>query len=134
MNQLSNATILYRAITKKRWINPDTKTIDAEAFILRFLERQGEYEKALSAALKPEQTYNRLSKCFGVIYFTVGDVRELGLDAIQDKVDHVSIINLPDPETHEKEAIDIAVKLARKAQLYYDWLENPYRKSPHSSS
>lgn len=129
MKELSNDTVLYRAITYKRWIDPDNKKIDAAAFILRFIEKQGDYEKALSAALKPEQAYSRLSKCFGIICFTVGDVRELGLDAIQDKIDHVSIINAPHPEKNEKEAIDIAGKLARKARLYFDWLDKPYRRN-----
>ncbi|HAN73072.1 MAG TPA: hypothetical protein DCQ51_12885 [Planktothrix sp. UBA8407] len=122
MDKLSDDTILYRAITKKKWIDPD-KAVDAEAFILRI--KRGNYEEALSAALEPEQSYNRLSKCWGVIRFTVRDVRELGLDAIQDKPDHVSIINVPNPETHEKEATDIGTKLAKKSRLFLDRLNNP---------
>ena len=128
MNQLSSDTVLYRAITKKGWLNPDNKAIDLEAFKLQFKRKIGDYEKALSAALTPEDSYNRLSQCFGVICFTVGDIRKLGLDALQDKPDHVSIINLPHPEINEKEATDIAGKLARKAWLLYDWLDKPYRK------
>jgi hypothetical protein len=122
VDKLSDDTILYRAITKKKWIDPD-KAVDAEAFILRI--KRGNYEEALSAALEPEQSYNRLSKCWGVIRFTVRDVRELGLDAIQDKPDHVSIINVPNPETHEKEATDIGTKLAKKSRLFLDRLNNP---------
>lgn len=129
MNELSNETILYRAITRKRWIDPDTKAVDAEAFQLRFLQKKEKYETGLSAALKPEDTYNRLKTCYGVICFTVGDLRELGLDAIQDKFDHVSIINVPNPETNEKEALDLAVKLARKAKLYLDRLDDPLKKN-----
>jgi hypothetical protein len=128
MNQLSYDTVLYRAITKKGWINPDNKVIDLEAFKLQFKRKIGDYETALSAALIPEDAYNRLSQCFGVICFTVGDLRELGLDAIADKPDHVSILNLPHPEINEKEAIDIARKLALKARLFYDWLDRPYKK------
>jgi hypothetical protein len=128
VNQLSNDTVLYRAITKKGWLNPDTKVIDLEAFKLQFKRKIGDYENSLSAALNPEDSYNRLSQCFGVICFTVGDIRKLGLDAILDKPDHVSIHHLPHPETNEKEAIDIAGKLARKAWLLYDWLDKPYKK------
>jgi hypothetical protein len=120
--KLSDDTILYRAITKKGWINPDTKAVYAEAFILRI--KRGNYEEALSAALEPEQSYNRLSKCWGVICFTVRDVRELGLDAIQDKPDHVSIINVPN-ETNYEEARNIAGKLAKKSRLFLDRLDNP---------
>ncbi|VXD17103.1 hypothetical protein PL8927_550203 [Planktothrix serta PCC 8927] len=125
MDKLSDDTILYRAITNKKWIDPDTKAVDAEAFILRWFPKREEYEKALSAALKPEQAYNRLFKCWGVICLTVRDVRELGLDAIQDKPDHVSIINVPNPQTNEKEATDIPAKLAKKAWLYLDRLDDP---------
>ncbi|CAD5942635.1 MULTISPECIES: hypothetical protein [Planktothrix] len=123
MDKLSDDTILYRAITKKDWINPDPKTVHAKAFILQI--KRGNYEEALSAALEPEQSYNRLSKCWGVICFTVRDVREWGLDAIQDKPDHVSIINVPNPETHGKEAKYIASKLAKKSRLFLDRLNNP---------
>lgn len=125
MDKLSDDTILYRAITKKAWINPDTKTVHEKAFILRWIKTREKYEDNLSAALEPEQAYNRLSKCWGVIRFTVRDVRELGLDAIQDKPDHVKIINVPNPETQEKEAKDIAAKLAKKAQLVLDCLDHP---------
>ena len=69
MKDLSNKTVPYRTIAKKGWINPDTKAVDAEAFMLRFLRREGKYEKTLSSALKLEHTYNRLNKCYGVISF-----------------------------------------------------------------
>lgn len=128
MKELSNATILYRAITKKTWINPDTQEIDAEAFILRFKTTTNKFEESLSAAVKPEHCYQNLSKCFGIISFAVEDVRQLGLDAIQDKPTHVSIINIPNTDTDEKKAKDIAKKLARKARLHSNWLDNPYKK------
>ena len=57
------------------------------------------------------------------------DVRKLGLDAIQDKKDHLSIINIPNPENQEKEAVDLATKLAKSAFLHTDWLNNPYKRS-----
>lgn len=56
MNQLSSDTVLYRAITKKGWLNPDNKAIDLEAFKLQFKRKIGDYEKALSAALTPEDS------------------------------------------------------------------------------
>ena len=127
MTELSDNTILYRAILKKHWVNPDTKEIDAEAFKRGFKKSKNDYEENLSAALMPEDTYNRLNKCFGVISFKVVDLRELGLDAIQDKPDHVSIINIPHPEKEEKKAIDIARKLANKAELFLDRLNNPIK-------
>ena len=50
MSKLSDETILYRAVRKKGWIDPDNKEIDAEAFLLR------PNEDSLSANLKPEDT------------------------------------------------------------------------------
>ena len=52
-------------------------------------------------------------------------IREWKTDAIQDKPDHVSIINVPNPETHGKEAKYIASKLAKKSRLFLDRLNNP---------
>ncbi len=54
-------------------------------------------------------------------------VSNLGLNAIQDSKFHVTIINLPDPKQNRKQAIDLAIQLARKSQLYLDWLARPYR-------
>ena len=127
MTELSDDTILYRAILRKDWINSDTKEINAEAFKRGWKKSKNDYEENLSAALMPEDTYNRLNKCFGVICFKVADLRELGLDAIQDEPDHVNIVNVPHPETEEKKAIDIARKLANKAELFLDRLNNPIK-------
>ena len=128
MRTLPNDTVLYRAITKKTWIDIDTQEIDEEAFLLRFKPTTGKYEENLSAAVLPEHCYQNLSKCFGIISFTVENVRQLGLDAIQDKPTHVSIINIPNIDTDKKKALDIAAKLARKAKLHTNWLNNPYKK------
>ncbi len=122
MSKLSDETILYRAVRKKGWIDPDSKEVDAEAFLLR------PNEDSLSANLKPEDTYRRLNKCYGVISFSVASLRKRGLDAIQDREDHVKIINVPNPEQNRQKALDLAVKLARQSQLYLDWIEKPLRK------
>ncbi len=129
MNVLSDETVLSRAISKKDgWIDRDTKEVDESAFILRFLKSKGRREEFLSAALTPEDSYKHLSKCYGVISFTVGNVRQLGLDAINDQENHVRIDGLPHPETDKFNASNIARKLARKATLFLDRLDNPIKK------
>jgi hypothetical protein len=125
VTELSDDTILYRAI-KKCWVDPDTHKIDAGAFKRKFKQLKNDYEKNLSAALEPKHIYNKLN-CFGLICFKVADLRKLGLDAIQDKPDRVSIVNVPHPETEKKKAIDIARKLANKAELFLDRLNNPIK-------
>ncbi|WP_254175130.1 hypothetical protein [Planktothrix pseudagardhii] len=47
------------------------------------------------------------------------------IELLQKKPDHVKIINVPNPKTQEKEAKDIAAKLAKRAQLVLDCLDNP---------
>jgi hypothetical protein len=128
VNKLTDDTLLYRAITKKTWIDPDTKKIDAQAFILRFLQKKERFEAGLSCDLIPDNCYQYLNKCFGIIQLSVGDVRILGLDVDNDHDTYVNIINLPNPDSQKKESKDIAVKLAKKAKLYKDWLDNPYKK------
>lgn len=127
--KLSNDTLLYRAITKKGWVNPDTREIQAAAFILRFRKSTQNYEKGLSCDLRPEKSYQYLSKCFGILQISVGEIRELGLEVDNDHDSHVNIINLPHPELNEQKYKDIAAQLARKAKLYLDRLDDPFKKT-----
>jgi hypothetical protein len=127
-NQLTNDTTLYRAINKKNWIDPDTKRIDAQAFVLRFLPKKDRFEIGLSCDLIPENCYQYLNKCFGIIQITVGEIRELGLEVDNDHDTHVNIINLPHPELQKMESKYIANELAKKAKIYQDWYDHPYRK------
>lgn len=63
-NKLTDETILYRAITKKTWIDPDTKKIDGQAFLLRFLQKKDRFEAGLSCDLIPEKCYQYLKHLF----------------------------------------------------------------------
>ena len=120
MKELPNHQILYRAISYQDFLKRNG-ALHNRAFIRRYKQRTQSYEKNLSSALNPEDTYSTLRWCFGVIIFTVQNLRDLGLDAIEDKPDHVSIINLPHPEKEEDEANIIARKLAKKARIYARW-------------
>ncbi len=79
MNNLTDNTLLYRAITKKTWIEPDSKTIDAQAFILRYLRKKGRFETGLSCDLIADNCYQYLNKCFGIIQLSVGGVYQKSL-------------------------------------------------------
>ncbi len=128
MNKLTDDTPLYRAIRTKTWVDLDTREVNEKAFILRFLKNKQRFESGLSCDLIRDKCYQYLNKCFGIIQLSVGDVRELGLEVDNDHHTHVNIINLPHPELQEQESKDIAVKLAKKAKLERDWLDNPYKK------
>ncbi len=123
MNQLSDETILYRAIKTKGWIDPDEGSIDANAFKLRVDE---EY---LSASLKQEHSYRGLKKCYGVIAVRVSTLRRLGLNSVIDDKDpdYVKIYNLPSNED-EQLAIDIGISIAEEAKIVSNWLDHPLRQ------
>jgi len=128
VNRLTDDTFLYRAITKKQWIDTD-KDINEKAFTLRPSKTGQGFEKGLSCDLNPDQCYPHLNKCFGIIKLSVKNIRDLGLDVDNDHDTHVNIINLPDPDLEKQKYKDTLVKLAKKAILYKDWLDNPYKKN-----
>jgi hypothetical protein len=115
VKELSNETLVYRILLKKDWFDPDTNEIRAEAFMRKYKQKLSDYEENLSCNLE-EESYQKF-KSWGVVELSVNDIRELGLDAIQDGPNHVSILNLPHPEKQPKEAEDLGRKLSRKARL-----------------
>ncbi|WP_017296100.1 hypothetical protein [Geminocystis herdmanii] len=127
MNRLTDDTLLYRAITKKQWLDRD-REINEKAFTLRFLKTKQRWEKGLSCDLIEKKSYQYINECFGIIKLSVKDIRDLGLEVDNDHDTHVNIINLPDPDLQKQESKDIAIKLAKKAILSKDWFDNPYRK------
>jgi len=128
VNELSNDILLYRAISKKRWIDPENGVIQPVAFELRFRQKTQQYERGVSCDLIPNLCYQYIDKCFGIIELSVGDVRALGLEVDNDHDSHVNIINFPNPDLEEKEYESILDKLTQKARLYQNWLDNPRRR------
>lgn len=124
MNELSNETVVYRILLKRQWFDPDSNEIRSEAFIRKFKKKLNDYEENLSCNLDVE-SYKKFNS-YGVIELSVNDIRDLGLDAIKDGKNHVSIINLPHPEKEPKKAEDIAKMLAKKARLI-KFLTKPYK-------
>jgi hypothetical protein len=124
VNELSNDILLYRAISKKRWIDPENGVIQPVAFALRL--QKG--ERGVSCDLIPNLCYQYINKCFGIIELSVGDVKALGLEVDNDHDSHVNIINFPDPVLQKNKYKFILEKLAQKARLYQNWLDNPRRR------
>ena len=92
------------------------------------MRRDNCYEKGLSTDLIPDKCYQYLNKCFGIIKLSVAEIRKLGLKVDNDHDTHVNIINVPHPELEEQKSKDIAVKLAKKAIIYKNWRDKPYKK------
>lgn len=76
MSNLSDSTLLYRAISNKKWFDSRTKMILPVAFRLR--EAKG--ETGISTDLIPECCYQYISSCYGIIEISVGDIRSLSLE------------------------------------------------------
>jgi hypothetical protein len=111
---------IYRAISYDNFITDEGK-IATTAFLRKFNSKTQKYEDYPSAALTVEDALSTLNWSFGIIKIQAKDLRDLGLDAIQDKDDHVSLHNFPHPQSEEQEALRIARKLAKKAKIYTQW-------------
>lgn len=68
MKKLSNETSVYRILLNQQFFNPDTQEILSEDFKRKYKQKINDVE------------------------LSVKDIRDLGLDAIKDGEDHVSII------------------------------------------
>ncbi|ANV92057.1 hypothetical protein [Picosynechococcus sp. PCC 8807] len=111
---------IYRAVSYDNFITDDGK-IATKAFLRRFKPKTQKCENYPSAGLTVEDTLSRLNYSFGIIRIQAKDLREFGLDAVQDKADHVSLTNFPHPYEEKQKAIRIARKLAKKAKIYTQW-------------
>jgi hypothetical protein len=111
---------IYRAVAYDNFITEDGK-IAQKAFLRRFNHKTQKCENNLSAGLTVKDALSGLDWSFGIIKIQAKDLRELGLDAIQDKADHVSLINFPHPHQEKQKALQIARKLAKKAIIHARW-------------
>lgn len=112
--ELPCTKIVHRALIWENWVDRQTGHILPSAFIRRARER------GLSVGIDVsvhEYLQSRFSKpTYGAGSLHVGRVRDLGLQVIQDKVDHGEIRGLPLREENAAEAERLASKLARQAR------------------
>jgi hypothetical protein len=106
--------IVYRSLTKRRWINEDTGQILPSAFHLR----KDKLEIGVSVnVISPQDCVKIFNKCTIVASLHVGRVRDLGLDVVQDKDNHANIIGLPYPEDDLAVAENLGGLLAKQARI-----------------
>lgn len=94
------ATIAYRAILKKSWVDRETNEISSAAYI----PRRGSDEDGLSVSIRcsPEESVRQFRQHFGTASLHVGRVRDVdGLEIIEDPQDHCHgfITGFPIPPT-----------------------------------
>ena len=108
--------IVFRAYSKKSWIDPDTGKPLAMAFMRR------PNETGLSVGLTYEGARAGLNKCHGAATLHVGRVRDAGWEVerrpTEFAMDHCEILNLPDPVTDPDAAQAASVRLLEMARPY----------------
>src|SRR5438270_19860 len=85
--RLDDNTVVYRALTRSRDINKLTGDPAPDGFIRR--EKGDEDGLSVSITRSVEVEFKAL------VSLTVGQIRELGLDVIQDEPTHAYIVDLP---------------------------------------
>ena len=117
LEPLPDSAIVYRALLRKQWIDSETQMVLFYAYLLR--QNEPGLSVRIASACSPEQCAARFRKCYGVASLNVGEIRELGLDVVQDSLSHGNIVGLPysgdDPQNAEK----IARKLANQSRIVW---------------
>jgi hypothetical protein len=114
MAELACSAIVYRAVSRKEFIDRVTGKVTPAAFILRPRPKD---DDGLSVDFKSARScYKSLKKCYGVVSLHVGRVRNLKLDIVPDDPTHANVTGLPRQEENPTEAANLADELARQAR------------------
>jgi len=115
METLPCSAIVYRAMSRKKWINPETHQIQPAAFIRRPPPAD---DSGLSVNIEsPRSCHKTLNQCHGVASLHVGRVRDLRLNVVVDASRHADIAGLPRREDDRTEAEHLASLLAQQARI-----------------
>jgi hypothetical protein len=112
---LNCAVLVFRAMARKQWIDPQTKSVLPAAFVRRPPPQDGD---GLSVDIQSAASCaSALNKCHGVASLHVGRTRDLELDIVIDKAPHANITGVPRPEEDQANAERLASQLARQARV-----------------
>jgi len=117
---LDDDETVYRAILRKQWIDPDSKTIKPDAFIRRPVKDDDGLSVFRSRLVRPEEVANRFRQCYGLCELEVRAIRKLGLDVLTTREAdpaHAVIIGLPTRDENLLQAMNLAVELSKNARL-----------------
>ena len=104
-NSLPDSAIVYRALLRRQWIE-EANLVVSSAYLLRANEPG--LSVTIASVCSPEECAAKFNNCYGVASLQVGQIRELGLDAVPDSASHAQIVGLP----HVKDDRDRAERLA----------------------
>ena len=123
------STILYRAILRRAWFDPDDPaSVKADAFFRRRPEEKGgvrnpKDEDGLSLFkalhIDPEACMAEFSRCYGIVSLHAGTLMDLGLELVDDNQDtrKVLVCNLPFENPNDALAEKLAGDVAKSARI-----------------
>lgn len=91
-DSLPDSAIVYRALLSKHWID-EANLVLSFAYLLR--TNEADLSVTIASVCSPEQCAAKFKNCYGVASLQVGQIRELGLDAVRDSAFHAQIVGLP---------------------------------------
>ena len=114
---LADSAIVYRALLRKQWIDRENNLVLFDAYLLRPNDRG--LSLTIASVSSPEKCAANFKNCYGVASLQVGQIRELGLDAVADSVSHAEIIGLPYPKDDRDRAERLADLLAERSIIVW---------------
>lgn len=115
MEALPCSAVVYRAMSRKDWIDQTAHRVLPGAFFRRPPAADG---SGLSVDVEsPSSCHKSLNKCHGVVSLHVGRVRNLRLEVVVDESPHANITGVPRQQDDRDEAEHLASELAKQARI-----------------
>lgn len=115
-NFLPDSAIVYRALLRRQWID-EANLVVSSAYLLRANELG--LSVTIASVCSPEQCAAKFNNCHGVASLQVGQIRELGLDAVPDSDSHAQIVGLPYVTDDRDRAERLADLLAERSSIVW---------------
>ncbi|WP_445173502.1 hypothetical protein [Microcoleus sp.] len=115
-NSLPDSAIVYRALLRRQWID-EANLVVFSAYLLRPNDRG--LSVTIASVCSPEQCAAKFTNCLGVASLQVGQIRELGLDAVRDSAFHAEIVGLPQVKDDRDKAERLADLLAQRSSIVW---------------
>ncbi|MEK0182478.1 MAG: hypothetical protein EAZ78_12290 [Oscillatoriales cyanobacterium] len=114
---LPESAIVYRALLRRQWIDEANNLVVSSAYLLR--PNEPGLSVTIASVCSPEQCAAKFQNCYGVASIQVGQIRELGLDAIPDSDSHAQIVGLPYVKDDRDRAERLADLLAERSRIVW---------------
>ncbi|MCC3422656.1 MAG: hypothetical protein JGK12_01705 [Microcoleus sp. PH2017_01_SCD_O_A] len=116
-DSLADSAIVYRALLRRQWIDETSDIVLLFAYLLR--PNEPGLSVTIASVCSPEQCAAKFRNCYGVASLQVGQIRELGLDAVPDSASHAQIVGLPYVTDDRDRAERLADLLAERSRIVW---------------